>query len=166
MKRNFILATIAIILLVLYTLHQAGRYALLLLVFIPLIYFLLKLTEKKGKTNKIYTSVEEVEQLYGDPDDVVLLDASRANELPALIMFYPAHDVMIVAGEEMKLSNLVSVMPKNMATPYTVDEYAVILSTNDPNRPTIQLRVGYDGGLAREIATQIDTHIQHDCQQT
>ena len=65
-----------------------------------------------------------------------------------------------VAGEELKLSNLVSVMPKNMATPYTVDEYAVIISTNDPNRPIIQLRVGYDGGLAREIATQIDTHIR------
>ena len=166
MKRKFVLTIIAIILLVLYTLHQAGRYALLLLVFIPLIYFLLKLTEKKGKTNKIYTSVEEVEQLYGDPDDVVLLDASRANELAALILFYPARDVMIVAGEEMKLSNLVSVMPKNMATPYTVDEYAVILSTNDPNRPTVQLRVGYDGGLAREIATQIDSHICQDCQQT
>ena len=160
MKRNIVLAVIAIILLTFYLVTYAGPYGLLMLLAIPLAYFLLRIREKTETTGVTYASVEEVEQKYGEPDDVVVLDASRANELPALILFYPANDVVVVAGEELKLSNLVSVMPKNMATPYTVDEYAVIVSTNDPNRPIIQLRVGYDGGLAREIATQIDTHIR------
>ena len=160
MKRNIVLAVIAIILLTFYLVTYAGPYGLLMLLAIPLAYFLLRIREKTETTGVTYASVEEVEQKYGEPDDVVVLDASRANELPALILFYPAYDVVVVAGEELKLSNLVSVMPKNMATPYTVDEYAVIISTNDPNRPIIQLRVGYDGGLAREIATQIDTHIR------
>ncbi|MCR4917061.1 MAG: hypothetical protein K6A96_15055 [Prevotella sp.] len=160
MKRNIVLAVIAIILLTFYLVTYAGPYALLMLLAIPLAYFLLRIREKTETTGVTYASVEEVEQKYGEPDDVVVLDASRANELPALILFYSANDVVVVAGEELKLSNLVSVMPKNMATPYTVDEYAVIISTNDPNRPIIQLRVGYDGGLAREIATQIDTHIR------
>ena len=66
---------------------------------------------------------------------------------------------MIVAGEEMRLSDLEGVMAKNLATPYTLDEYGVILATKDPARPTIKLRVGYDGGLAGEIAGQIDKHI-------
>ena len=153
MKRNIVLAVIAIILLTFYLVTYAGPYALLMLLAIPLAYFLLRIREKTETTGVTYASVEEVEQKYGEPDDVVVLDASRANELPA-------NDVVVVAGEELKLSNLVSVMPKNMATPYTVDEYAVIISTNDPLRPIIQLRVGYDGGLAREIATQIDTHIR------
>jgi hypothetical protein len=160
MKRNIVLAVIAIILLTFYLVTYAGPYGLLMLLAIPLAYFLLRIRERTETTGVTYASVEEVEQKYGEPDDVVVLDASRANELPALILFYPANDVVVVAGEELKLSNLVSVMPKNMATPYTVDEYAVIVSTNDPNRPIIQLRVGYDGGLAREIATQIDTHIR------
>jgi hypothetical protein len=160
MKRNIVLAVIAIILLTFYLVTYAGPYGLLMLLAIPLAYFLLRIRERTETTGVTYASVEEVEQKYGEPDDVVVLDASRANELPALILFYPANDVVVVAGEELKLSNLVSVMPKNMATPYTVDEYAVIISTNDPNRPIIQLRVGYDGGLAREIATQIDTHIR------
>ena len=159
MKRNIVLAVIAIILLTFYLVTYAGPYALLMLLAIPLA-FLLRIRERTETTGVTYASVEEVEQKYGEPDDVVVLDASRANELPALILFYPANDVVVVAGEELKLSNLVSVMPKNMATPYTVDEYAVIISTNDPNRPIIQLRVGYDGGLAREIATQIDSHIR------
>ena len=156
MKRNTILAVIAIVLLVI---GGYWPYALLLLVIVPLAYFITSRKEKAEAPRVTFANVEEVEQKYGEPDDVVVLDASRANELPALILFYPDRDLAIIAGEELKLSDLTSVMPKNMATPYTVDEYAVIIGTSDPQRPTIQLRVGYDAVLAGEIAAQIDAHI-------
>ena len=155
MKRNTILAVIAIVLLAV----GYGPYLLLLLLIVPLAYFIISRREKTETPRVTFANVEEVEQKYGEPDDVVVLDASRANELPALILFYPDHDLAIIAGEELKLSDLTSVMPKNMATPYTVDEYAVIIGTNYPQRPTIQLRVGYDAVLAGEIAAQIDAHI-------
>lgn len=154
-KRGTILAVIAIFLLAIY----AGPALLLLLLVIPLAYFFNKRQEKAESPRVTYGSVEEVERKFGEPDDVVVLDASRANELPALILFYTAQDVMVMAGEEFKISDLVSVMPKNMATPYTVDEYAVVISTKNPQRPTIHLRVGYDGGLAGEIAAQIDAYL-------
>lgn len=153
--RNYILPVVAIVLLAI----LVGPYMLLLLLVIPLGYYTIKLKEKREPKRKVYGSVEEVVQEFGKPDDVVVLDASRANELPALVMFYPSHDLMIVAGEPLKLSDLISVAPKNMATPYTIDEYAVILTTRIPGRPTIPLRVGYDNGLALEIAQQIDAHI-------
>ena len=88
MKRNIVLAVIAIILLTFYLVTYAGPYALLMLLAIPLAYFLLRIRERTETTSVTYASVEEVEQKYGE------------------------------------------------------------------------LRVGYDGGLAREIATQIDTHIR------
>ncbi len=153
--RNYILPVVAIVLLALI----AGPYMLLLLLVIPLGYYTIKLREKREPKRKMYSTVEEVEEVLGKPDDVVVLDASRANELPALVLFYPSQDLIIAAGEPIKLSDLVSVAPKNMATPYTIDEYAVILSTRNPDRPTIPLRVGYDNGLALEIAQQIDAHI-------
>ena len=153
--RNIIIPVVAIVLLALLT----GPYMLLLLLVIPLGNYTIKLKEKKTPQRKMYGSVKEVEQEYGNPDDVVVLDASRANELPALVLFYPSHDLIIVAAESLKLSDLVSVTYKNMATPYTIDEYAVILSTRNSDRPTIPLRVGYDNGLALEIAQQIDAHI-------
>ncbi len=155
MKRNTILAVIAIILLALY----ASIALLLLLPVIPLVYYFSKRQEKAEPPRVTYASIDEVKGKYGEPDDVVVLDASRANELPALILFYTSQDVMVMAGEELKISDLVSVMPKNMATPYTIDEHAVIISTKDPSRPTIHLRVGYDAGLASEIAAQIDAHL-------
>ena len=120
--------------------------------------------EKREPPRVTFANTEEVELKYGEPDDVVVLDASRANELSTLVLFYTAQDVMVVAGEELKISDMVSVIPKNMATPYTVDEYAVIITTKNPQYPTIHLRVGYDGGLAREIASQIYSHCKllHD----
>ena len=154
MKRNIILAVIAILLLAYYY----NVWLLLLLVVIPIGYFVNKYMEKREPPRVTCANTEEVELKYGEPDDVVVLDASRANELSALILFYTAQDVMVVAGEELKISDMVSVMPKNMATPYTVDEYAVIITTKNPLRSTIHLRVGYDGGLAREIASQIYAH--------
>jgi len=156
MKRNTILAVIAILLLAFYY----NIWLLLLLVVIPVGYFVNKYMEKKEPPKVTFANTEEVKLKYGEPDDVVVLDASRANELSALILFYTAQDVMVVAGEEQKISDMISVMPKNMATPYTVDEYAVIITTKNPQRPSIHLRVGYDGGLAREISAQIYAHCE------
>ena len=155
MKRNTILAVIAIFLLAFYY----NVWLLLLLVVIPIGYFTIKFMEKREPPRAAFANTEEVELKYGEPDDVVVLDASRANELSTLVLFYTAQDVMVVAGEELKISDMVSVIPKNMATPYTVDEYAVIITTKNPQRPTIQLGVGYDGGLATDIAAQIYAHI-------
>lgn len=154
MKRNIILAVIAILLLASYY----NIWLLLLLVVIPIGYFANKYTEKREPPRMTFANTKEVELKYGEPDDVVVLDALRANEMSALILIYAAQDIMVVAGEELKISDIISVMPKNMATPYTVDEYAIIITTKNPQRSAIHLRVGYDGGLAREIAAQIYTY--------
>ena len=156
MKRYIILAVIAILLLACF----AGVGLILLLLVFPFAYYTIKFMEKREPPKVMYATIEDVESKYGEPDDVVVLDASRANELSALILFYTAQDVMIVAGEELMISDMTGVMPKNMATPYTIDEWAVIINTKNPQHPNIHLRVGYDAGLAREIAEQIYAHIR------
>jgi len=155
MKRTIIIPAVAIILLAVF----AGPYLLLLLLALPIGYFFINRQEKAAPPRVTYANMEEVEAKYGEAEDVVVLDATKANELEGVILFYPSQDKMIVVGEEMKLSDLEGVMSKNLATPYIVDEYAVILATKDPARPTIHLRVGYDGGLAGEIAGQIDKYV-------
>ena len=156
MKRTVIVPVVAIVLLAVF----AGQYLLLLLLVLPIGYFFIKRQEKAAPQRVNYSSAAEVEAKYGEAEDVVVLDATKANELQGVILFYPKQDKMIVVGEEMRLSDLEGVMAKNMATPYTIDEYAVVLATKDKARPVIHLRVGYDGGLAGEIAAQIDKHIR------
>ncbi len=158
MKRTVIFPIIAIVLLAVW----CGPYLLLLLIVIPIGYFFINRLEKAAPKRVTYANVEEVEAKYGQADDVVELSATRANELQALMLFYKAQDKVIVCGEEMRLSDLEGVMSKNLATPYTIDEYAVVIATKDPLHPTIQLRVGYDGGLAGEIAAEIDKHISRN----
>ena len=104
MKRNTILAAIAILLLAFYY----NVWLLLLLVVIPVGYFAIKYMEKREPPRVTFANTEEVELKYGEPDDLVVLDASRANELSALILFYTAQDIMVVAGEELKISDMIS----------------------------------------------------------
>ncbi len=160
MKRELIVSVVAILLLALF----CGLALLLLLLVFPLAWFFISRKTEKEPTSAdrptVYESVDEVIARYGEPDDVVVLDASRANDLQALILFYPGRDVVVVTGRELKLSDLVAVAPKNMATPYTVDEWAVVVNTRRRDCPTLTLRVGYDGALAGEIAAQIDQHLQ------
>ena len=155
MKGDLHFPSVAIILLAIF----AGPYLLLLLIVIPIGYFFINRLEKAAPKRVTYANIKEVEAKYGQADDVVELSATRANELQALMLFYKSQDKVIVCGEEMRLSDLEGVMSKNLATPYTIDEYAVVIATKDPLHPTIQLRVGYDGGLAGEIAAEIDKHI-------
>ena len=161
MKRTIIIPAIAILLLAFFV----GPGLLLVLV-LPVAWFFIGRRERAAEAAPdaptTYSDVDEVTALYGQPDDVAVLDASRANELGALLLFYPERDVVIVAGRELKLSDVYGVAAKNMATPYTVDEWAVILNTRRRDCPTIALRVGYDGGMAAEIAAQIDAHLQKD----
>ena len=89
MKRNTILAVVAGIMLAI----GFGPYLLLLLVIAPFAYFIIKRKERTAVPRVTYATVEEAKQRYGEPDGVVVLDTSRANELPALILFYPNHDI-------------------------------------------------------------------------
>ena len=155
MKRNTILAVIAIFLLAFYY----NVWLLLLLVVIPVGYFTIKYMEKREPPRAAFANTEEVELKYGEPDDVVVLDASRANELSALVLFYTAQDVMVVAGEELKISDMVSVIPKKIwLRLMLLTNMPLSITTKNPQYPTIHLRVGYDSGLAREIASQIYSH--------
>ena len=158
MKRTIIIPAIAIVLLALFD----GPWLLLFVPVLLLPYFLIlrKRGVEVGAT--IYGDLQEVENIYGEPDDVVVLDAAKANELSGLILFYTPRDIAIVAGEELHISDMVSAVPKNMATPYTIDEHAIILTMRNRNRQSgvLHLRVGYDANLALEIAKQIDSHIK------
>ena len=110
--------------------------------------------EMKGR---LFHSVEEVELKYGKPDSVVVLNAAKANEISDVVLSYPERGILVVAGREIPMDDITGIAPKNLAIiPYVVDEYAVVINTKNPAEPVIYLRVGYDMGYAREVATQIN----------
>ena len=159
MKIKILLFSIPFVLLAVFLSH--GFLPFLLLPFIILIVNYLVdrkesnpvVQEMKGR---LFHSVEEVEQEYGKPDSVLVLNAAKANEISDLVLSYPECGILVVSGREIPMDDITGIAPKNLAiTPYVVDEYAVVINTKNPAEPVIYLRVGYDMGYAQEIAAQI-----------
>lgn len=163
MKRNMILAVIAILLLTLYT----GVAILLFLLVLPLAYFFLKQKEKREQTKGTqagsaldkFTSMESVVAEYGEPDDSVIINASKANEPAGIILIYVKGDFLIVDGEKISMTDIIGVSAKNMATPYTVGEYQIIFSTRIKGRELIRVNAGYDAVWAGEAVGQIHKYL-------
>ncbi|MBQ6162470.1 MAG: hypothetical protein IJK21_07490 [Prevotella sp.] len=158
MKQKIILPALAIILLAVF----GGPWLLLLFIAIPLGMFVANYMVKRDEAvdpRHTYSTLDEVTTLYGEPDDVVVLDATRANELTALILFYDTRGIAIVDSHEIAINDITGVAPKNLAIPYMPDDYGIVLSTSLPVCSTIQLSVAGEMGFAQEIASQIATHL-------
>ncbi len=159
MKKKMLLFSIPFVLLAVFFSHAFLPFLLLPIIILIVNYLVDRnennpvLQEMKGR---LFHSVEEVEQEYGKPDSVVVLNAAKANEISDVVLSYPERGILVVAGREIPMDDITSIAPKNMAIiPYVVDEYAVVINTKNPAEPVIYLRVGYDMGYAQEVAAQI-----------
>ena len=102
-------------------------------------------------------TVDELIAKYGDPDDIVLLDASRGNEADSVVLVYDS--TMIINGEKINKSDISEVTFKNAAIAYLPDDYQVILISKNPKIPQIQLHVGYERKWAMKIVEQLQHHV-------
>jgi len=92
----------------------------------------------------------------GAPDDIVVLNATQANEPAGTILLYDTERLMVIRGEVYPYAAIRDISYVNGATPYTVDEYQVLIFTEDA---TLRLPVGYDGAFAAAIMSQLYAHL-------
>ena len=115
-----------------------------------------KKPEDSSESRKNKT-VDELIAKYGDPDDIILLDASRGNEADSVVLVYDS--TMIINGEKINKSDISEVTFKNAAIAYLPDDYQVILISKNPKIPPIQLHVGYERKWAMKIVEQLQHHV-------
>ena len=115
-----------------------------------------KKPEDSSESRKNKT-VDELIAKYGDPDDIILLDASRGNEVDSVVLVYDS--MMIINGEKINKSDISEVTFKNAAIAYLPDDYQVILISKNPKIPQIQLHVGYERKWAMKIVEQLQHHV-------
>lgn len=152
--RNILLLVIAIILLE----NIFVQPMLLALLVVPLAYGWQKLTHKEDEAvpaRKHYQSIEEAEAELGTPDDMILTDATRGNELAGNIMVYLSRRLLVIDGVEVNMDDIADVATVNMATPYTPGDYHVVLTLREPRKDYIRLPVGKDAQFAMQVATDI-----------
>lgn len=158
MKRTVILSIIAIVLLALY----AGPAFVVIVPVLLLAYYLHYRYERKESPDAermdMLTTVDEVTAKYGEPDDVIVTNAVLANELGGAILVYQKQGFMIAAGAKIPISDMESVVAKNMATPYTVAEYQVIITCKNKDYRYIRFNVGFDEEWATQVVAEIEKY--------
>ncbi len=154
MKRNIILSALAILAICLVVLNFNGYVLLALVVFIPIFLFRKHLHKDAVPTSRLLT-LDEARAEYGEPDDCVVVDATRANEVGGCILVYKAKRLLLVAGEPLAMDDVVDVATVNTATPYTLGQYQLVITTRKPGREYVRVDAGLDSAWAREVATQV-----------
>ena len=154
MKRNIILSALAILAICLVVLNFNAYVLLALVVFIP-VFFLRKHLHKDAVAPHALLTLEEATAEYGEPDDCVVVDATRANEMAGCILVYKAKRLMVVAGEPLSMDDVVDVATVNTATPYTLGQYQLVITTRKSGREYVRMDAGLDSGWAMEVAKQV-----------
>jgi len=161
MKRSIILGVIAVALLVASIITMSND--LLLLVFLLLFAIAVNEYHRRHhvdgieKAKPYERTVDDLTAEYGEPEDVILLDATRANEAMGVILAYK--DFFIVEGSRIEKRNITDVTFNNSGTPYARDEYQVIIAAGPSRADYIHVKAGYDAAWAKDVVEQIKQNL-------
>ena len=155
MKRSFILGVIAVVLLVVYTTMMSGIVilpicAVLLLIFASNEYWRRRHTDDSVKPHE--QTVDELTAEYGEPEDVILVNATRANEAMGVILVYK--DYFVIEGRRVEKCDITGVTFNNSGTPYARGEYQVIIDIRQ-GQEYLHVNAGYDAAWTKDVAEEI-----------
>lgn len=151
MKRSIILGVIAVILLVIYDYVILPICAVLLLVIAAHEYWRrLHSDDSVSKPHEL--TVDELTAEYGEPDDVILVNATRANEAMGVILVYK--DFFVVEGCRIEKRDITGVTFNNSGTPYARGEYQVIIDIKQ-GQDYLHVNAGYDAAWTKDVAEEI-----------
>jgi len=155
MKRSIILGVIAVILLVIYSTMMDDVIlpicAVLLLVIAAHEYWRRHHSDDSvSKPHEL--TVDELTAEYGEPDDVILVNATRANEAMGVILVYK--DFVVVEGRRIEKRDITGVTFNNSGTPYARGEYQVIIDIKQ-GQDYLHVNAGYDAAWTKDVAEEI-----------
>ena len=162
MTRSIILGIIAVALLVASFIIKSND--LMLLVFVLL--FAIAVNEYhrrhhvegvEEKAKPYERTVDDLTAEYGEPEDVILLNAVRANEAMGVILAYK--DFLVVEGRRIEKRDIIDVTFNNSGTPYARDEYQVIIAAGPSQGDYIHVKAGYDAAWTKDIVEQIKKNL-------
>lgn len=98
---------------------------------------------------------------YGQPDDLILVKPTRGNEPDGAILVYHKGDSVSLVYDGIRLDKeqIADVTFNNASTPYTVNDYQIVLTTTDDSCGTIYIPTGMDASWAHDILSQVKRHL-------
>ena len=165
MKRSIILGVIAIALLVLYTTTMSNTFfpLIILLVFVLLNAIIFnefsRRRHAKDKDNVMpyERTVDDLIAEYGEPEDVILINATRANEAMGVILAYK--NFLVVEGRRIEKTDISDVTFNNSGTPYAQGEYQIIIAAGQKQKNYLHINAGYDAAWTMDVVEQIKKNL-------
>ena len=163
MKHSIILGVVTVALIALYVFSTNRDHVILLLVACLLFAIFMNEKHRRRKADDTIKpsamTVDDLTAQYGQPEDVILLDATRANEAMGVILVYKSF--FVVEGRRLDKSAITDVTFNNSGTPYARDEYQVIIATNSPEDSYIHVKAGYDVAWTKGVAEEIRKNLEN-----
>ena len=101
-------------------------------------------------------SLQQLEELYGAPSDVIALSPTKCNQADSVILVYEDAGFLVVNGNKVLMSDVASVTFNNSSIPWESPEYQILIQTH---ASIIRLFVGYDSEWAKSVTVQIRSHL-------
>ena len=97
-------------------------------------------------------SLQQLEELYGAPSDVIALSPTKCNQADSVILVYEDAGFLVINGNKVLMSDISSVTFNNSSIPWESPEYQILIQTP---ASIIRLFVGYDSEWAKSVTVQI-----------
>ena len=155
MKRSIILGVIAAAMLVLYAIYMNNDIlpicAVLLIAVFANEYY--RRHHPKDEIKPFERTVDDLTAEYGEPEDVIIVNATRINEAMGVILAYK--DFFVVEGRRIEKRDIRDVTFNNSGTPYAPGEYQVIIAAGSSQSDYIHINTGYDAAWTKDVVKQI-----------
>ena len=126
----------------------------------------------KGPKDTIIEDEKEQQTLqdliatYGTPDDIIVTDATRGNEIEGAILAYDkggrsGKGFFVCNGFVLDKDSITDItFNNNFGTAFGLpDEFQLVVSTNEESRPKVYIRGGNDIDMVKDIVTQMKSHL-------
>ena len=159
MKRSIFFGVIAIAFTVLSVATKNNDFLLLVFIFLfaTAINEYSRRRQPKNEVKPFERTVDDLTAEYGEPEDVIILNATRINEAMGVILAYK--DFFVVEGRRIEKRDIKDVTFNNSGTPYTRDEYQVIIAAGEAQSDYIHVNAGYDAAWTKDVVEQIKKNL-------
>lgn len=160
MKKSNILSAVASVLIVVWG-GISGLASLVVGWFLDL---LAKKTNDEDETpyfeKRQSETIEQMARMYGDPDDIIIVNATRANETDGAVLVYQKERFLVAAGVKVHFSDIVEITFHNDQHVYAMPDYVVVITTHLKDHETICLSAGQDVEWAGNVVAEIKEKVK------
>ena len=104
---------------------------------------------ENDQQNALRTYINE----HGEPEDVIVANPVRGNELSGVILVYRDH--LVGGGQHVNRNEVVDCTFNNASNPYIGNEYQLVITTTSLAVPVVRLSLGSDAHWASEVLEQL-----------